>query len=425
MKSSRRSDIVVIGAGVAGLSAALPLARAGAKVALLEAADRVGGRVFSLHSGGPGAPVELGAEFVHGEAPELLALLKEADLPLEEVPDEHYELVEGSPRRAQALAGVFELLDSAPAEPDASALELSQSLGLDAEAAHWFAQFIEGFHAAPLDRVNACSILRQMSGSEAQHRVVGGYGRLVEYLHAELERLGATFVTRAEARSVEVKAGRATIQTAGHVEYDAGACVVALPFGVLHASPALGGVDFRPRPTWLDALVHRFEMGHVWRVTVTLREAVAPWRDLPPSSFVHVLDAPFPTWWSRPSHGEAQLVAWCGGPKTSRFARSTDAQEGALATLAEITHLPPLELVSLVTDVRVHDFINDPFVRGAYPYELVGGEEGPDFGPVAGAPPLLFAGDYLDADELGTVGAAVKSGTAAARVLLGARPAAA
>lgn len=425
MKSSRRSDIVVIGAGVAGLSAALPLARAGARVTLLDAAERVGGRVFSLHSGGSGAPVELGAEFVHGEATELVALLEEAGLELEEVPDEHYELVDGKARRAEALAGVFELLESAPAEPDASALELSQSLGLDADAAHWFAQFIEGFHAAPLDRVNACSILRQMSGSEAQHRVVGGYGRLVDYLHAELERLGATFVTRSEARSVEVKGGRASVKTAAHAVYEAGACVVALPLGVLRAPTVMGGLELRPRPAWLDALVGRFEMGNVWRVTVTLREPVAPWRDLPPSAFVHVLDAPFPTWWSRPSRGESQLVAWCGGPKTARFARGADAQEGALATLAEVARLAPRELAALVTDVRVHDFINDPFVRGAYPYEVVGGEDGPDFGPVAGAPPLLVAGDYLDPDGLGTVGAAVKSGTAAARVLLGARPAAA
>src|SRR4051794_27672415 len=123
MKSSRRSDVVVIGAGVAGLSAALPLARAGAKVTLLEAAERVGGRLFSLHSGGPGAPIELGAEFVHGEPAELLGLLHEARLELEPVPDEHYELVDGVARRAQELGGVLELLESAPAEPDASALE--------------------------------------------------------------------------------------------------------------------------------------------------------------------------------------------------------------------------------------------------------------------------------------------------------------
>jgi len=424
MKSSR-SDVVVLGAGVAGLSAALPLARTGARVTLLDAAERVGGRLFSLNSGGPGAPVELGAEFVHGEPEELIALVREAGLELERVPDEHYELVNGVARPAEALSGVLELLESAPAEPDASALELSQSLGLDAEAAHWFAQFVEGFHAAPLDRVNACSILRQTRGSESQQRVVGGYGRLVEYLRAELERLGASFVMRAEARSVEVRRGHVSVVTPGLPVHEAEACIVALPLGVLRAPPAMGGVAWQPRPEWLAALVDRFEMGHVWRVTVSLREPVAPWKDLPGGAFVHALDASFPTWWSRPSPGESQLVAWCGGPKTARFARGTDAQEGALATLAELSQLTPAKLSALVTDVRVHDFINDPLVRGAYPYELVGGEDGPDLGPVAGSPQLLFAGDFLDADELGTVGAAVKSGTAAARVLLGARPAAA
>jgi monoamine oxidase len=336
--------------------------------------------------------------------------------------------VAGTVRPAAALDGVFELLESAPVEPDASGLELSEALGLDAEAAHWFAQFIEGFHAAPLDRINASSILRQTRGGAQQRRIVGGYGRLVEYLHAELERLGATFVMRADVHRVEATGGGVSVFTRGHPTYRAGACIAALPLGVLRVSGGAGGaggVEWEPRPAWLSALVGRFEMGGVWRVTVSLREPVAPWGDLPVGAFIHALDAPFPTWWSRPSRDEAQLVAWCGGPKTARFAGAAEAQEGALATLSTLTGKSPRELATLVSDVRAHDFINDPYVRGAYPYEVVGGEDGPDFGPVAGAPPLLFAGDYLDAEELGTVGAAVKSGTAAARVLLGARPAAA
>jgi phytoene dehydrogenase-like protein len=216
MKTFLKSDVVVVGAGVAGLSAALPLARAGARITLLDAAERVGGRLFTLHSGGPGAPVELGAEFVHGQPEELLTLVREAGLELEEIPDEHFELVAGAVRPAAALDGVFELLESAPVEPDASGLELSEALGLDAEAAHWFAQFIEGFHAAPLDRINASSILRQTRGGDQQRRIVGGYGRLVEYLHAELERLGATFVMRADVHRVEATGGGVRVLTRGH-----------------------------------------------------------------------------------------------------------------------------------------------------------------------------------------------------------------
>ncbi|KPV42111.1 hypothetical protein SE17_44510 [Kouleothrix aurantiaca] len=60
------ADIVVIGAGAAGLGAARALADAGRQVVLLEARDRTGGRVWTDHSFGP-VPVERGAEFIHGD----------------------------------------------------------------------------------------------------------------------------------------------------------------------------------------------------------------------------------------------------------------------------------------------------------------------------------------------------------------------
>jgi monoamine oxidase len=67
------ADVLVIGAGAAGLAASRRLADAGRQVLLLEARDRVGGRIWT-ESG----PVELGAEFVHGHPEPTLALLREA-----------------------------------------------------------------------------------------------------------------------------------------------------------------------------------------------------------------------------------------------------------------------------------------------------------------------------------------------------------
>src|SRR5215472_248089 len=71
-------DVVIVGAGVAGLTAARALAEAGRSVLLLEARDRVGGRVWTRHEIDTTAPVELGAEFIHGKIPQTLELLREA-----------------------------------------------------------------------------------------------------------------------------------------------------------------------------------------------------------------------------------------------------------------------------------------------------------------------------------------------------------
>ncbi|GAC1411889.1 MAG: hypothetical protein NVSMB64_21940 [Candidatus Velthaea sp.] len=74
------SDVVVVGAGAAGLVAALWLAERSVRVIVLEGRDRAGGRVMWQSVGSVDVPAELGAEFIHGAAPETSALLREAGL---------------------------------------------------------------------------------------------------------------------------------------------------------------------------------------------------------------------------------------------------------------------------------------------------------------------------------------------------------
>jgi monoamine oxidase len=80
MAGPQAENIVVIGAGAAGLMAARTLGRAGKTVTILEARERCGGRIHPLPSAEFGYPAEGGAEFVHGEAPITHRLLREAGL---------------------------------------------------------------------------------------------------------------------------------------------------------------------------------------------------------------------------------------------------------------------------------------------------------------------------------------------------------
>src|ERR1700761_330997 len=92
------AEVIVIGAGMAGLAAARALAERGVRVTVLEARERVGGRVFSREV--DGATVELGAEFIHGRPPELWALIEEAGVETTER--------DGAMLRAQPGGGVME-----------------------------------------------------------------------------------------------------------------------------------------------------------------------------------------------------------------------------------------------------------------------------------------------------------------------------
>src|SRR5271155_3014401 len=76
--TSETNDVVIVGAGMAGLTAARALAKAGVRVLVLEAQERIGGRILTQHVGGEA--IELGAEFIHGRPPELWALIDEAGL---------------------------------------------------------------------------------------------------------------------------------------------------------------------------------------------------------------------------------------------------------------------------------------------------------------------------------------------------------
>src|SRR6478752_10512840 len=79
-----QKNVVIVGAGLAGLAAAAKLGEAGFSVVMLEARDRIGGRVFTQHDSA-GAPIELGAEFIHGLAPEIWEPLQEQGAEVVEV----------------------------------------------------------------------------------------------------------------------------------------------------------------------------------------------------------------------------------------------------------------------------------------------------------------------------------------------------
>jgi monoamine oxidase len=110
--------VIIIGAGAAGLAAADELARKGARVLILEARDRVGGRCWTRRMPGLEIPVELGAEFIHGEAKVTHAFLKRAGLTSVDSVREQREAGRGSLRRINSFADAQRAVHGAQLERD-------------------------------------------------------------------------------------------------------------------------------------------------------------------------------------------------------------------------------------------------------------------------------------------------------------------
>lgn len=116
-------EVLIIGAGIAGLTAARTLAEAGLNVTVIEARERIGGRILTHRVADE--PIELGAEFVHGRPPELLALITEAEAELYERNGSNACYANGTLEVCDTPGTDFELLEQLrnPPDPDVSFAE--------------------------------------------------------------------------------------------------------------------------------------------------------------------------------------------------------------------------------------------------------------------------------------------------------------
>lgn len=412
-----RCDVVVVGAGMAGLNVARLLSRAGLSVRVLEARDRIGGRVFTENPGGSNA-VELGAEFVHDEPPPTLNLAREAGVELFEVEEVHFEkrgadFVE----QKDAFAPLTRVLQQlSPDDRDVSAAEFLHQHGFDEITRAQFRALVEGFEAAPLDQVSIQSLKADADASEdaKQYRLRGGYGELAEYLRRQAQATGARLALNRRLQAVERQAGAVSL-VCGAERLSARACILTLPLGVLLSE---GAERFGLSSTMASALA-QLGMGHAARVTFSFADDF--WRHrLPPrASFVHHPGTLFGTFWQRRCNDGWLFTAWSGGPKAQSLARLPESErfDAARAALAAVLDVEAEVILSQALATYAHDFSNDVFSRGAYSFVRPSGLCATDR-LQEGEPPIFLAGEALDHVYPGTVAGALASAERAATQVL-------
>ncbi|MGP8101430.1 MAG: flavin monoamine oxidase family protein [Candidatus Cybelea sp.] len=425
------ADVVVIGAGAAGLAAARSLGRRKLRVLLLEARDRVGGRVLSHAIAGIATPAELGAEFIHGPAEQTKALLREAGSAAIDMGGDAWIRENGELRCEQesfsSSARIFEgsrsLPDDESVEHFLRRFENDRALCETAQAAR---AFVEGFEAADPAIASAKAIADEIeSGTDSTSaRPLGGYGPMVEQLRSDCERAGVRFALSTCVRRISWSRDDVVVEAANSrgesQALQARAAIVTLAVGVLRHRGDETEIGFVPElpATKREALAH-IEMGHVVKVALAFRtafwERVAGGR-YHDAAFFHIDGQPIPTFWTQLPVRSELIVAWVGGPGAVALSgvSESDLVEKALHGFGELfdeTELARREFEGGLT----HDWSGDPFARGAYSYVAVGGGNAR---AVLAAPvddSLFFAGEATSSDgQGGTVNGAIETGERAA-----------
>jgi monoamine oxidase len=420
--------------------AARELLRAGRSVTLLEARDRIGGRIWTRREPGLAAPVELGAEFIHGHASITRTLLAQLGAAAIESAGSHLTLQGGQLRERD---GFFVLVQQAMQASDALAsgdmsfdeyLESHLSHALSAEQRRFARTMAEGFDAADTARASARAIVAEWSGdilgNTPQARPEGGYVTVLAALIGGLKSPALHLRLQATVQSIQWSKRSVTVSGEGSgaaFTVRAKHAVIALPLGVLQQTPPVpGAVSFAPSLDGKQAALRSLASGPV--IKMQLRFAEPFWESIADgryrdTGFLHAPDAELPTYWTQVPLRAPLLVAWAGGPRAQRIATGAtpgDIVRKALAGVQELfgEHADP---ASQLEAYYYHDWQQDPFARGAYSYVLVGGSACRERLAQPVEETLFFAGEATDADgEAGTVTGALQSGVRAAQQLLSA-----
>lgn len=409
--------VLIVGAGMAGLSAARSLVDAGLRVRVIEARDRIGGRVYTDR--GWGVPLEMGASWIHGAADNpLMELAQSARAQL--VSTDYYEWaklvvdpqlqpLDYDPatwrtfvERARSRVDDGSLAAAVKAAAAGARLSESES----AQLAFYLTTEIENEYGADTDQLSATTFDKGDYCGGDQDVITNGYDALPKLLANGLE-----IVLNTPVSGVAQKPGSVIVQARGR-SFEGSAAIITVPLGVLKS----GAITFDPPlPEGHTRAVNALGFGVLsksffrfdrrsWKLDNAFYQYLGPGRDL------------WSQWFTLTGAAGPIVLAFNAGDQ-GRFVESS-SQQDLIASALPVARRIFGGGISLA-EVRTSGWSVDPHARGAYSFHAPG--SGLDDRRRLQQPigdRIYLAGEAVGVNNPATVTGAVLSGRYAAGQLL-------
>ncbi len=418
-------DVIVIGAGAAGLMAAWELVQTGKKVAIIEARDRIGGRIHTVYDEKFSLPIEAGAEFVHGDLPITKLLLKKADIAFLKVEGSIWRKEKNGLQKTDFIEDYRDLNKK------------FKELNNDITVADFFRQFlnepkyekliqslksyVEGYYAANISKASTFALRDELSNSsDEQYRVENGYQTLVDFLYSEFLKNSGTIYFSSPVATIDWQQDDVKV-IASQQTLIAKKIIITVPIGVLQSEI----IKFLPTIKSKINVIKQAGYGPVIKIILQFESSFWAMEaltgiDSKKLSFLFSEEA-IPTWWTQYPKELPILTGWLGGPHAEQMKHLTHLSilEKAIDSLTAIFNIDATTFHEKLVNWKVINWATDPYSLGAYSYQVVGGDAVIQILKDSIESKLFFAGEGLHSGpEIGTVEAALASGRETAHLVI-------
>ena len=420
-------SIIIIGAGAAGLMAAYELSKHNKNIILLEAKNRLGGRIHTVYDPAFSQHLETGAEFIHGNLPLTFCLLKEAGIPYHTISgkmvhlkkeknkvvkddeNDNWDEAMDEMKNLKADMPLKNFLDTFFNDDKYKALRSSVK------------NFAGGFDLADITTASTKSLYREWKEEWGdQYRVDGGYKLLIDYLEKQCKKNGCIINTNCCAKKISWQKNEVNIITMCSRFFKGNKLVVTVPVSVLQKNnKSEDYIEFAPAiPEHINA-AKNIGFGTVIKIFLEFEESF--WSKKTNDAAFIITEENISTWWTQLPVKNNLLIGWVGGEKAISLKDNTNEEILGLA-LQSLANTFQINIDLIKTKLKaskVSNWWKEPDINGGYSFNTI---KSVDAKKVLEKPvenTIFFSGEALYQEvPIGTVEAALASGKKTAQQVL-------